>query len=163
MAESDAGSSVDELLERWHKEVSRSRHAHYEAARFYTKRNYWLGMPAVILSAIVGSTVFATLEKEVYLWVRLLVGFLSVVAGVLTALQTFLAYSARAEKHRLIAAKYGGIRRDVEVLQEKKISKSDTTAQLTDIGERMNALGEEAPTVPENIWVEACRRFKLKT
>lgn len=162
MADSDA-VSLEELLERWHKEVSRSRHAHYEAARAYSKRNYWLGMPAVILSAIVGSTVFATLEKEVDPRIRLLVGFLSVTAGVLTALQTFLAFSARAEKHRLIAAKYGGIRREVELLQEKKVNKAELNERLDEIEKRMSGLGEEAPTVPEKIWADACTRFKLKT
>ncbi|HST51494.1 MAG TPA: SLATT domain-containing protein [Pyrinomonadaceae bacterium] len=153
----------EDLLERWHKEVSRSRHAHYAASRYYSKRNYWIGVPAVILSAIVGSTVFATLKKEIDLIIRLSVGILSVSASVLTALQVFLGYSAKGEKHRSVAAKYGGIRRELEVLEEIKNSSTDFSTKLSDIEQRLTAISDEAPTVPENIWNDACQQFDLKT
>ena len=53
------------LLRHWLTNSRRSQIANYEAAALFLRRNYWLGIPTIILSAIVGTSVFATLESNV--------------------------------------------------------------------------------------------------
>lgn len=55
--------STKELLECWRKNRPRSQIANYDAANSFSRRNYWLGIPVIVLSSIVGTTVFASLQK----------------------------------------------------------------------------------------------------
>jgi hypothetical protein len=71
-----------------------------------SRLNYLLGVPVVVLTTFVGTSVFATLQEDVNTSLRILVGAVSVFAAVLASLQTFLRYPERAEKHR-IAGKIG--------------------------------------------------------
>src|SRR4051794_32317862 len=110
-------SGAERLLSRWYIGVSRSQRAHFLVANHLTQLNRWLGVPVVILSSIVGTTVFATLEKEVAVGIKVAVGLTSVTAAVLSALQTFLGFAERAEKHRDSGSRYGTIRRKIEAFQ----------------------------------------------
>src|SRR6202012_1161862 len=89
---------------------------HYKAASHCDHVSYILGIPAVILSTVVGTTVFASLQKQVSFKIQLFVGAVSVFAAILAALQTFLRHSERAEKHRSAAASYGGLRKQIEAI-----------------------------------------------
>jgi hypothetical protein len=67
------------------------------------------GIPAVVLSTVVSTSVFASLLKQPDPWLQITLGFASVAAALLASLQTFLSYSERAEKHRIAGAKYGAL------------------------------------------------------
>ena len=74
-----------------------------------------LGVPSVALSAAAGTALFATLQKKsTSVGLRLAIGLVSVLAGVLAALQTFLGYGERADRHRAAASAYGAVRREIE-------------------------------------------------
>lgn len=55
---------VEELLRSLHRRMYASQHAYYAEAERFRRWHFWLGVPAVILSSVVGTTVFATLQKE---------------------------------------------------------------------------------------------------
>ncbi|MFN2517260.1 MAG: hypothetical protein ABR556_13715, partial [Pyrinomonadaceae bacterium] len=59
--------------------------------------NYIVGVPAVIFSSVVGTTIFAGLEKNSPK--APLVALASILAAVLAGLQTFLRLSERAAQH----------------------------------------------------------------
>lgn len=96
-----------QVINDWYERIKVTQLAHYGSAEHFGKWKFALGVPAVILSALVGTTVFATLQKQPELWLQIIVGLASLAAALLTSLQTFLGYSERAEKHRLAGAKYG--------------------------------------------------------
>jgi hypothetical protein len=79
-----------------------------------TRSNLRLGIPVVILSTVIGTSVFATLEQQVSLPVRVAVGILSVATAAIASLQTFLRLGERSEKDRVAAALYSALRRDIE-------------------------------------------------
>jgi hypothetical protein len=103
----------------------------------------------------VGTTVFATLQKQVNLWVQLAVGAVSVLAAVLAALQTFLRYSERAEKHRATAAAYAAVRHRLEETTNIPVAvRGPLKKFLDEIEGQMGSLAQSAPNVPESVWKE---------
>jgi hypothetical protein len=86
---------------------------HYAIAARLGRLNVRLGIPVVVLTTFVGTSVFATLERHVDLSLRILVGVVSVLAAVLASLQTFLRFAERAEKPRAAAESWSSIRREI--------------------------------------------------
>ena len=144
-------ASTDILLEDWYRRLRYAQFAHYEAAKAFDRMNYWLGIPAVVLSTLVGTSVFASLgEAQVDQRVQITIGLTSVLAATLAGLQTFLRFSERAEKHRITASKYGALRREIEEI----LSTGDSVTRdaITLLRQHIDRLAEEAPHVPHRIW-----------
>jgi len=79
-----------ELMQEWYRRVSVTQAAHYYSAGDFGSRKYFLGVPTVILTTLVGTSVFVTLQEQPAYWVQVLVGLASVAAALLSGLQTFL-------------------------------------------------------------------------
>jgi hypothetical protein len=142
--------TTQEVLEEWYRRVTVTQRAHYLSANHYGRRSYWLGVPVIALSTVVGTSVFATLQKQPAPWLQISVGLASVVAAVLASLQTFLGYSARAERHRVAGAKYGALGRELEELLG---SIAEIPAgQITNLRERLDALALESPNNPLHVY-----------
>lgn len=143
-------ASTEELLEDWYRRLRYAQYAHYEAAKAFDRMNYWLGIPVVVLSTFVGTSVFASLGKLVNPTVQISIGLVSVLAATLASLQTFLRFSERAEKHRIAASKYGSLRREIEELLAADASISRDA--VTSLRQGIDRLAEDAPHVPSKIW-----------
>jgi MFS family permease len=89
-----------------------------------------LGIVATIVSALVGTALFAGLARQFgtddkqpvlgltsgWLWLGFaIIALLSISAPVLTGLQTFLKYSEQAEKHKATAVSYDRLRQRLDV------------------------------------------------
>src|SRR5439155_18704579 len=96
--------SDDELLRGWLVHAHKCRDRNDLAARRCDTLRYTIGVPTITLSAVVGTSVFSALGQNPEQLLKLLVGILSVTAAVFAALQTFMDYPARAERHRAAAA-----------------------------------------------------------
>lgn len=145
-----------EMLKRWRANCRRSQIANYDSASRFTIQNYLLGVPTIILSAIVSTSIFATLGKNVDPFAQTIVGMVTVLTAVLVALQTFLKRSELASRHRSIAALYGSVKRQLDQEIAKLLTGEDLRQQMIDtIRERMDALSQEGPVVPDKIWAKA--------
>jgi hypothetical protein len=146
-------SSARTLLEKWQERITRVQLAHFRAADRFRERNIQLGLPAIIFSTIVGTSVFASLNNgDIPQWAKIAVGLISVVAAVLTALQTFLGFSERAEKHRRTGVRYGAVGRKIEQFLQTGSSAQQSTDDLVDqIRERLDRLAEESLVLPLDI------------
>lgn len=150
MAGETESSSVVSLLTHWHVKCRRSRAANYLAANAFSKKHTALGVLAVSISAVVGTSVFASLGKQVDAALQIVVGGMSVLAAVLAALQTFLKYGDRASAHRLCGARYAALVRQIEMLLA--VSKAPPAPEvLEEIRTKMDRLAEEAPELPERL------------
>src|SRR5687768_488725 len=89
-----------DLLKQWQKRICRMQFEHDLESRYYEKLNWKLGIPVVVLSAMVGASIFGTLQQTALLWLKITTGFLSVVTVVLSSLQTFLGFGNRAAGHK---------------------------------------------------------------
>jgi fatty acid desaturase len=114
MTATDSGEDKIELLSTWRQAIRVCHKAHVRSAAILQRRNRAFGIPVVILSTIAGTAAFATLESAPALWIKILVGLLSVLAAVLASLQTFLGYSELAERHKAASQRCGALRREIE-------------------------------------------------
>ncbi len=147
-----------ELLAKWRTAIRVSHKAHVRTAAFMQRRNRALGIPVVVLSTIAGTTAFATLESSPELWVKILVGLLSVAAAVLASLQTFLGYSELAERHKSSSQRYGALRREIEealaLHQEGTELPQDF---IKTVRTRWDRIDEESPSLSQSLYDDIAR------
>jgi hypothetical protein len=149
-------AALEELLEAWASRVAAVEAGHFAMADRLTRDNFRLGIPVVILSTIIGTSVFATLGESVGLPLRITVGLLSV--------QTFLRLGERSEKHRVAAALYSALRRDIEsLLATPRKERPDAEPLFERIKLQMKAYGKESPAIGEREWAKVRERFELPT
>jgi hypothetical protein len=143
------------LLEKWESDLKVVSRAHYDAAVSASQRNLSLGIPATILSAIVGSTVFGALSMNVEKYIALSLGILSLCSAILTALQTFLRWPEVAEKHRIAGGKFGAMLKEIE--HEKvmlpKQSEADFSQWCFMFRSKWDAGAADSPPLPRKIWL----------
>jgi hypothetical protein len=142
-----------ELLRGWLLHAHKGRDRHDVAARRFEGRRYSFGVPAIVLSAVVGTSVFSSLGQGTGVAASIIVGLLSVTATVLAALQTFLDYPGRAARHRVAGAKYKALIRELEqVLAEPTALAATDGTWLTAVRARFDTLEEDAPVVAPRIY-----------
>lgn len=152
--------AVKDLLDDWFSRLRESQFAHYEAAKAYERLNFFLGVPVVALSTLVGTTVFATLGQSLSPIVQICVGLVSVAAAVLAGIQTFLRFAERAEKHRSVAAGYGATRREIEEI--RALGEDVSKDALAALRHRIDELAKEAPHVSKAIWMRTQKQLSPK-
>ncbi len=128
-------------------------HGHYRAALRFSKLQGWLGIPTVILTGVVGTSVFASLQQQPQVWWQVTVGLMSMTAAVLSALQSFLNFNDKAERHRSAGARYNAVGRELEQL----LAQDEDWSPLTKIRARIDALAEESPHIPEGAYEEIAK------
>ena len=146
-------NSQSELLNEWYRRASVTQYAHYLSADHFRARKYWLGIPAVILSTLVGTSVFATIERQPQFWLQIAVGLGSVTSALLASLQTFMGYAERAEENRMAGARYGALGRELEQMRASKVEYAEET--IAEIRRRIDDLAIEAPNNPLKIYRQA--------
>ncbi len=148
---------AERVLGAWYRRARESQFAHYTAASRYSIRSRLLGVPSVVLSAAAGTALFATLQKSsASPDLRLAVGLVSVLAALLSALQTFLGLGDLADKHRSTASMYGAIRREIEEYQALPPRSPDAVhAALSTVRKRLDEVAASAPNVPRRAWEKA--------
>ena len=120
---------------------------------------YALGIPTLIVSTVVGTSVFAALSSQSIppIWV----GILSMVAAVLAALQTFMDFGGRSDKHRLAAVKYkSSIRLLEESLAQQKQGQLLSKEEIDDIRTALDTLEDAAPIVLPRVYSVIEKRYQ---
>ncbi|MBA2751069.1 MAG: SLATT domain-containing protein [Actinobacteria bacterium] len=142
------------LLREWHDRAAAARSAHYLLASRMRRRNIAVGVPAVVLSAVVGTSLFATLsEANVPTSLRVTIGLISLIAAVLAALQTFFGFSQRAERHVIAGDWYSAIRRQMEETIALPEEERDPPRECLDgIRKEMSKISQQAPEIGQALW-----------
>ena len=158
---SDWDAPVAELLEDWRQRVYAAQSAHYSSADRFRVLNYLVGVPAIIFSSIVGTAIFAGLQRDTPQ--TFLVASISIIAAVLTGLQTFLRFPERASQHATAADWYSAIRRDVEETLHLPVANRGNAKECLDrIRKEMNRVTQDAPELDVRIWQREAKRFGVK-
>jgi hypothetical protein len=134
-----AKSTANSVANEWYERCSTVAVGHYKTAESYARRHAQLSGFSAILSAIVGTSVFATLQLQPEPWIKIAVGFLSIVAAVLATLSATLNFQDKAERHRTAASKYNAVGRELE---ELLIPTSLDPQMLPAVRARLDALAE---------------------
>lgn len=131
---------LEALLERWVSKAKRFRDAHYHASARYRKLHYLLGMPSIVMSASLGTAVFATLEKNISLEARVGVGIITIAAAAFSAAHTFLRHAERAESHRQAYVGFESIVRSIEASLAFKMGPVDLQRAVEKIRKSLDDL-----------------------
>jgi hypothetical protein len=150
------------LLRDWQRRAAASAEANYGVAQRLARHNIRLGIPVVALTTLIGTSVFATLEENVAVEWRLVIGALSALAAVLASLQTFLRFPERAEKHRAAGEQWAAVRREISQMLALHptylASRGDPKAYLDDLRRRMDEIAAQSPEMPDRDWARAQAR-----
>ena len=153
------------LLRAWNDRAGATAETHYTIAARLGRLNVRLGIPVVVLTTFVGTSVFATLERHVDLSLKILIGTVSVLAAVLASLQTFLRFAERAEKHRAAAEEWSSIRREIaEMLAlhpDYLATRGDPKDYLDRLRRRMDRVAAQSPEMGDRAWSRAEERYGL--
>lgn len=141
-------SDAQAVINGWYDRISVVAVGHYRAALHYSRRHSLITVPTVILSAIVGTSVFATIQQQPGFWWQFCVGAMSVMAAIMTALQSTLRYQELAEKHRSAGAKYNTLGREIEELRAFSLTSEE---KFADLRIRIDALAQESPHIPQAV------------
>lgn len=135
------------LLEQWCSKCSEHQSVHYITGNRLASIHSYLGISLIIISTIVGTSFFATLQDEANKDIfKITCGIISLTGAVLASLQTFLKLSERAELHRLAGVNYGKIRREMEqYILHFPDSKEDQVKIMDKLRTQMDILAEESP------------------
>ncbi len=141
--------------------------AHHLAASAYNRYNNYLGVPVVILTAIISTAIFATLENNPDLIYKIAAGLISLLATVLSALQTFLGFNQKAEAHKNAGIKYSAIKRRFDALHlqysiSTQLPEDAAMQELSVVLEEINTLAEEMPSIPDRFYNRAKKEYANK-
>jgi hypothetical protein len=155
---SDWTEQVELLLKDWHRRVYAAQTAHYASADKLRMLNYLIGVPAAILSSIVGTAIFAGLEKESAQ--TYIVASISILTAVLAGLQTFLRFSERAVQHATAGDWYSAVRRDLEATLHLPVEFRGRARDCLDrFRKEMNRVVQDSPELRGLMWRREAKRF----
>jgi hypothetical protein len=147
------------LLSDWLRDAHRARHAHSEAASHYARLDLWLGGTAVVLAAVIGTSVFATLGQPLPTVARVSAALITFAAAALSGFQTFLKAAAQAEAHRQASHRYEGLVREIEQLEvDPPASEEEADREFDRVRSGFYQAGDSAPQVPARSWARVERR-----
>jgi hypothetical protein len=157
-------TDVYAMIERYQRLARLRDRAHFKMAQRLIRRERMLGIPVIVLSTIVGTAIFASLETQAEVGWKILGGILSVSAAVFAALQTFFNYGSAADQHAAASAGYSQLGRRIDYFKLLHFS-GDTTREkaLTDLGDLIRAIDEldqKFPRTTSRIWREVVETRK---
>jgi hypothetical protein len=148
---SQARSQIITEAQRLEESTLFSMKGHHEACSGWSKRHLYLGLPTVIISAIVGAAAFSQAAKADP-WIGVVAGLLSISIAVLSGISTFLNPSEKQSAHLIAAHGFDKLNNDtrifwsIEAWQEE--SDEVITSQLRELVERKNELNSKSPQIP---------------
>jgi hypothetical protein len=146
---------TESLLHSWHLRVTTAQYGHQALADRNRQHSLLLGIPVVCVSTIVGTSVFAAIDRSSGGAARWVIGGLSVLAAILAGLQTLLGYSQFAERHRVAAARYAALRRGIELMLARRDS-----SNLDRVRTELDKTGAAAPQIGEKQWARCEHRAR---
>jgi hypothetical protein len=151
----------EELLRGWLLHAHKCRDRHDLASRRNDTYRYWLGVPAIILAALVGTSVFVSLESTPNNNIKIVLGLASISSAVLASLQTFFDFGSHAESHRTAGVKYKAVIRELEQVLTQPLDQlpPEKDTLFNDLRERLDDMEAKAPVVPEGIYRQIEKRY----
>jgi hypothetical protein len=149
---------VIDRLREWENVAKRAAKAHYERAGWWERWNVGFGIPVIVLTTVVGTSIFATLQDKGGTPLKVATGVVSLLAAILASVQRFLRLGERAEGHRVAGNRWSSIKRDIEKTRSLYPTypdvRGDPTHYLHNLQTRMDEVAGQSPLLGERHWQE---------
>ena len=140
-----------------------SGRSHQALGTFWERIDHWIGLPAVILSAVLAATaaITALLGAD-----SAITAALALVAAGLTAARAFLRPDERSDLHGLKGDRLISLRNDALLFQDVHLVRpgatdEELTKALEELCARRNALRESPPRhIPRNVYKKTRKSIK---
>jgi len=143
------------VLKDWRQRTAAASEAHYKLASSFRRQNLVWGFTVVIFSSVVGASLFpimAVPEAIHPVW-KLAIISISVATAILVALQTFLRFGERAEKHVIAADWYASVCRDIYQLLAFSTEERGSPKDCLDrIRKEISKIGQQSPEIDDRLW-----------
>ena len=149
--------SLQRLLRRWYDNIGCRIQGHKQSETFYNFVNYAISIPSSILLAVVTTGVLTSFQNcdnpldtkcERYVNIRIAMGVLAGVSGVLTVMSPIINASGMKEAHKSAVSSYEEIRRRIDaVLSLPPITRGDPSMVITEIENKFDTIGRDAPRI----------------
>ena len=138
-----------QVFEQWRNGIRIQHRAHSQAASLFARRGRILAVATLMLTTIVGTSIFASLNSSPSTGWKIVAGLTSIAAALLAAVQAFLTYPEIAERHRRASLRLGVLRHRLEqgVITGTPISQ----ASLEEIRVEWDDIASEAPPLPQRL------------
>jgi len=113
-----------------------------------------LNIPAILVSASLGTTVFAEMQHSNVPGIKTAMAILSVAMVALSSLQTALRFGERSERHKSAASQLGEVRR---ALEEQLVFEHLEEPTLAELRKKWDAADRQAPTIPSRIYTATAK------
>lgn len=137
--------------ERIEEDSIHSAKGHFNAASTWSKRHYWIGVPATILGAAAGAAAVKSCPE--------LAAILALLATILTALLTFLKPAERASAHKTAGDQFLSLRNDARMFRTIELLEQEdrqlTSETLKALALRRNELNQGSPEIPRAAFDQA--------
>lgn len=125
---------------------------HYTAADRKDLYNKYLGIPAVAITILLGSVLFASANNQIPEVMRWIGASLAFVASALTGLQTFFNFQKQAEGHRRIGSRYLAVAKECSRIRayflDGNIDQNALRKQLEDLAQQYAEITRDAEAFP---------------
>lgn len=136
-----------QTLASWRNGIRIAQIAHLRAAAHYQRLHRLLGVPVTVLTAVVSTSIFASMGEAKNERILIAAGIISALTAILSGVQTFLNYTELAMKHQAAGAKYGKLRRRVDEIMELGYTEDKREAIFNEVRKAWNKIENESPTV----------------
>lgn len=131
---------------RIEEDTQHSAKSHFNACDTWSRRHYWLGVPATLAAASAG----AALVKDYPIAAQLL----AMAATILSGMMTFLKPNEKASQHKAMGNQYLALRNDARIFREIELlevaDEEKASGQLKKLAQRRNELNSTAPPIPRS-------------
>jgi hypothetical protein len=159
--ERPASKALDEIIreaKRLEESTLYSMKGHHVASNGWSRRNLMLGLPVVVISALVGAATFSQ-YAETYPALRTIAGLMSLAVAILSGITTFLNPNDRENAHLNAAHGYDKLNNDARLFWSvdcwQEASDAVLTSQLKELVDQKSALNSSSPQIPNWAYTEA--------
>jgi hypothetical protein len=153
---------VDLLLADWERRSLLAVLAHARSANRCATWNVRLGGLATALTAVVGTSIFATLQEDLSITARVIVGVVTIAAAISTAVTTFAALPARKEAYEQASRRHASVRRSIETVRTRLAAgkQFDVWAEIAELQVALDEAARGMPNASARIWDRTRRQLK---
>jgi hypothetical protein len=122
-----------------------------------------LGIPVIAITTVTGAAIFTQLNSSPAAWAKLIFGSVSLLAAVLSAVQTYVAFPARAQKAKNSGEEFGKLFGQMLDAQDRiEGGQSVPQAELQALYERYENLKNARPSVSQRAQEQARKELEEK-
>jgi len=153
----------EELLKQWGDKSQCYQWMHRKARESYQTKNAFYTIPVIVISTITGTANFAQdrFSEAAKPYVAMIIGTMSIIAGIITTVSQFLKVSELNEAHRIASLSWGKFYRDINAeLIRHPLDRIPADEFIKKCKEEYNRLVEISPFIPNKILLKFNNKFK---